>query len=60
MALSKEQKQKVSQQLGDAIAKISQEFPEAQEELKAAGGFIWCKPCPYGGSGGCWAYRGDC
>ncbi|WP_299414612.1 hypothetical protein [Acaryochloris sp. IP29b_bin.148] len=31
-----------------------------QLEPKAAGGFVWCVPCPYNNRPGCWAFVGDC
>lgn len=55
MALSKEQKVEISKKLGEAVSE------NAAGDLQAAGGFVWCKPCPYyPAPNGCWTFVGDC
>ena len=54
MALSDEQKKQISQKLGEVINE------ESADDLKAAGNFIWCRPCPYYPASGCWTFIGDC
>lgn len=54
MALSEEQKKEISQKLGEVVSK------DSAEDVKAAGGIVWCEPCPYFPANGCWAFVGDC
>ncbi|WP_299484860.1 hypothetical protein [Acaryochloris sp. IP29b_bin.137] len=54
MALSKEQRGEVSKKLGELITK------ESADEIRSAGGLVWCEPCPYFPAAGCLAFIGDC
>ena len=55
MALSKEQRGEVSKKLGELITK------ESADEIRSAGGLVWCEPCPYyPAPNGCLAFIGDC
>lgn len=55
MALSKEQKADISRKLGEVLTE------DSADDVKAAGGVVWCRPCPYyPAPSGCWAFAGDC